>query len=106
MGFSSPADDYVMPSLTPEYLCRITANSLTIETSSGYAVIERTTRFDRGDILLASLDGHSYFGKWMGSAFITEDGEAIEGEALNDLIVVGVLTYTILRVREDRTSVI
>ncbi len=106
MGFPSPADDYVMPNLTPEYLCGVSANSLTIETSSGYAVIERTTRFDRGDILLASLDGHSYFGKWMGSAFITEDGEAIEGDELDNLVVIGVLTFSIDRVKEDSSPTV
>ncbi|MDR6616597.1 DNA polymerase V [Klebsiella sp. 1400] len=34
-------------------------------------------------------------------AFITSDGEAIEGEALDDVEVIGVVTYTIHDVMQD-----
>jgi DNA polymerase V len=32
----------------------------------------------------------------MGTAFITEDGEAIEGEALEDIVVLGRVTYLLI----------
>lgn len=41
MGFPSPATDYAESTLTVSYLCGINGNSVVIETSSGYAVIER-----------------------------------------------------------------
>jgi DNA polymerase V len=41
----------------------------------------------------------------MGSALITEDGEAIEGDALDDVVVHGVLTHTINRIKEDDVAV-
>lgn len=47
----------------------------------------------QGDVLLASLDGRSYFGKILGQAFITHDGDAIEGECLDELQVIGVVTH-------------
>ncbi|HCM9219158.1 TPA: hypothetical protein N5K94_000190 [Enterobacter hormaechei subsp. steigerwaltii] len=36
---------------------------------------------------------HAY---WAGDALITDDGEAIEGEALDDVRLVGVVTHTII----------
>ncbi len=40
-----------------------------------------------------------------GRALITEDGEAIEGEALDDITVAGVVTHTIIDVRSDSVAV-
>lgn len=40
-----------------------------------------------------------------GRAFITRDGEAIEGEALDDVTVIGVVTFTICDVRQDNAVV-
>ncbi|WMM91462.1 hypothetical protein [Klebsiella phage KpF5] len=37
----------------------------------------------------------------MGRAFITRDGEALEGEALDDVTVVGVVTFVINRIGKD-----
>ncbi len=37
----------------------------------------------------------------MGRAFITRGGEAIEGEALDDVTVVGVVTFVINRIGKD-----
>ncbi|WP_312284678.1 hypothetical protein [Yokenella regensburgei] len=42
----------------------------------------------------------------MGSAFITEDGEAIEGDELDNLVVIGVLTFSIDRVKEDSSPTV
>jgi DNA polymerase V len=40
-----------------------------------------------------------------GRSLITEDGEAIEGEALDDVTVIGVVTFTICDVRRDNAVV-
>lgn len=37
----------------------------------------------------------------MGQSFITEDGEAIEGEALEDVLVIGKVTYFVNRAGDD-----
>ncbi|MEL0550760.1 hypothetical protein [Raoultella lignicola] len=45
------------------------------------------------------------FSRISGRAFITRDGEAIAGDALDDVHVLGVVTFTIIDVREDRSPV-
>lgn len=101
MGFPSPASDYIERTLTPEILCSIDANCHVIETSSGYAVIDRSLKPANGDLVLAMYDGRCQFAKVMGKSLITDDGEAIEGEALDGVTVFGVLTYTINSLHDD-----
>lgn len=101
MGFPSPAADYAQRALTVDALCQMDANCRIVETDTGYAVIDRSSRPVEGETVLATFDGRAQFAKWMGWALITEDGETIEGEALDDVIVHGVLTFTINRVRDD-----
>ncbi|ANR77020.1 hypothetical protein BBB57_01355 [Kosakonia sacchari] len=101
MGFPSPAADYAQRALTVDYLCQVDANCRIIETDSGYAVIDLSSRPGEGETVLATFDGRAQFAKWMRGVLITEDGEAIEGEALDGVTVHGLLTYTINRVRDD-----
>ena len=42
----------------------------------------------------------------MGESFITEDGEALEGKALDDVIVLGRVTYFVSRADEDNSPVL
>ena len=104
-GFPSPATDYVESRLTPESICGINANSLVIETSSGYAVVEKGSRPKAGEYVLVSWLGRSYFARPAGKALITEDGEAIEGDALDDVEVIGVVTWLVNRTRDDDAPV-
>lgn len=105
MGFPSPAMDYAENQLTPEFICGINANSLIIETSSGYAVVERGSKPKTGDYVLVSWLGHNYFARPAGKSLITEDGEAIEGDALDDVEVIGVVTWLVNRTRDDEAPV-
>jgi len=89
MGFPSPAQDYVQRPLCLNELFNVNGNTLLIETSSGWAVIDKSKRPDPGIVLLVNVDGYNQFGRWMGDALITEDGEAIEGEALDGVTVIG-----------------
>ncbi len=41
----------------------------------------------------------------MYQAIITEEGEAIEGESLEDVTIVGKVTYEVLCMHEDRRPV-
>lgn len=105
MGFPSPAMDYIETQLTPEAICGINSNSLIIETSSGFAVVERGSKPKTGDYILVSWLGHNYFARLADKALITEDGEAIEGEALDDVEVIGVVTWLVNRTRDDEAPV-
>lgn len=101
MGFVSPATDYVEERLTIDSLCGIDGNCRVIETSCGWAVINLAIRANNGDTLLVSMDGRNQFVKRHGAALITEEGEAIEGDALDDVTVHGVLTHTLNCVKND-----
>ena len=89
MGFPSPAQDYVQRPLCLNELFNVNGNTLLIETSSGWAVIDKSRRPDPGIVLLVNVDGYNQFARWIGDALITEEGEAIEGEALDGVTVIG-----------------
>ncbi|HBY6349962.1 hypothetical protein [Klebsiella variicola] len=103
MGFPSPANDYAEQRLTVSTLCHFDANCRVIETSSGYAIIDISRRAKQGDHVLISFAGSIQFASVRGRSLITPDGEAIEGDALDDVLVEGVVTFLINRVyqRED-----
>lgn len=86
-------------------MCGTGPNARIIETDSGYAVIDVSLKPRQQSTVLIAYDGLTDFAKVMGRAFITRDGEAIEGEALDDVNVIGVVTFTICDVRGDNTVV-
>ncbi|MBL5963939.1 hypothetical protein I7V30_01465 [Lelliottia amnigena] len=100
MGFPSPATDYIEDRLTVDKLCHIDMNCRVIGTDSGWAVINIALPVIPGVVVLATFDGRNHFAKVMGRSLITEDGEAVEGEALENVVVHGVVTFTINSVRE------
>lgn len=100
IGFPSPSADYVSATLTSDTICcGLTSKSLVIQTSEGATIVDRGLAVRQGNIFLAILDGRSYFGKILGQAFITHDGDAIEGECLDELQVIGVVTYFVTDTR-------
>lgn len=105
MGFPSPAKDYVEKRLSADSLCGTGPNTRIIETESGYAVIDISLKPKQQSTVLISYDGLTDFVKIMGRSFITRDGEVIEGDALDEVHVVGVVTYTIVDVRQDSLPV-
>lgn len=104
MGFPSPAADYVAPRLSPEIICDIGMDSRILETSSGFAVIEPVTRLVQGQVLLILSGGQTQFARFMGKALITEDGEAIEGDAVEGVEVMGRVTFFINSTDADDDS--
>ena len=67
----------------------------------GFAIIEPVVNKTPGDVLLILSDGHTQFAKLMGRALITDDGEAIEGAALEQIEVLGRVTFFINRAIDD-----
>ncbi|RTO56566.1 hypothetical protein EKN65_20170 [Enterobacter cloacae] len=76
-----------------------------VETQEGYVIIENSSLYKRGDTLLIWFCGRQQHAYWAGDALITDDGEAIEGEALDDVRLVGVVTHTIRPVWVDDNPV-
>ena len=74
--------------------------TVTVGIAEKYSV-DLSLKVTQGSVLLIRLAGELQFAKLMGESFITEDGEAIEGESLEDVIVVGTVTYFVNRAGED-----
>ena len=90
--------NYAFEAVTEQYL---PPSASIVETQDGYDVIDNSTLFKRGDTLLIWFCGRQQHAYWAGDALITDDGEAIEGEALDDVRLVGVVTHTIHPVSLD-----
>lgn len=101
MGFPSPAADYLSSRLTVDMFCGISMNSRILETSEGYAVIDVSLNAKQGDTLAVLAGGEVQFVKLAGKALISEDGEAIEGSALEEVVVIGRVTFFIIRALSD-----
>ncbi|MBM6605598.1 hypothetical protein JTF19_05385 [Enterobacteriaceae bacterium RIT814] len=100
MGFVSPAGDYIERRLNPEDLLT-TDQSRIVETATGYAVIEPVTKLRQGQVLLILSGGYTQYAKLQGRSLITDDGEAIEAEAMEEVEVMGRVTYFINRTLDD-----
>lgn len=105
MGFPSPASDYVEQRLSVNSICNVGPSTLLFETSGGYAVVDVSLKPKQGVQVMVCYEGHNQIAKFMGKSLITEDGEAIEGEALDDVAVAGVVTHIIVDVRSDSVAV-
>ena len=97
MGFPSPAKDYAESRLTITSMCGYDGNCRTVETSAGYAIINVANKPHPGDTVLISYCGRTEFAILQGRALIVPEGESIEGEALNDTTVLGVVTHFLNR---------
>lgn len=87
---------------TIDSICGVSTTKGLMPTATGYAVVEANPgKLEQGCLVVISLYGATQFAKLMGQAFITEDGEAIEGEALEDIVVLGRVTYFVNRAGED-----
>ncbi|SYD72718.1 protein UmuD-like protein [Klebsiella pneumoniae] len=105
VGFPSPASDYVEGRLTVDKLCSIGPNTRLFERSGGYVVLDISLMPSQGSQVLIQHGGGTELATLRGRSLITEDGEAIEGEALDDVSVIGVVTFTICDVRQDNAVV-
>ncbi|CAM7889194.1 hypothetical protein [Enterobacter hormaechei] len=76
-----------------------------VETQEGFDVIDSSSLGKHGDTLLIWFCGRQQHAYWAGDALITDDGEAIEGEALDDVRLVGVVAHTISPVWVDDNPV-
>ncbi|MFP8467420.1 S24/S26 family peptidase [Klebsiella grimontii] len=104
-SFPSPAADYIESALTVTAACNIGANSHVIETDRGYVVLDLSLKVKQGSILLIRSAGELQFAKLMGRSFITVEGESIEGDAMDEVEVLGVATHVINDMRQDDSPV-
>ena len=105
MGFPSPSTDYVEQRLSVNSICNVGPNTRVFERDGGYVVLDISLKPKQGSQLLIQHGGGTELATLRGRALITEDGEAIEGEALDDVTVAGVVTHVICDVRSDSLAV-
>ncbi|MDK6952636.1 hypothetical protein QP384_18215 [Klebsiella pneumoniae] len=105
MGFPSPATDYVEQRLSVNSICNVGPNTRVFERDSGYIVLDISLKPKQGSQVLIQHGGGTELATLRGRSLITEDGEAIEGEALDDVTVAGVVTHVICDVRSDSVAV-
>ena len=67
-----------------------------IETPDGFVIVDRSVKMKPGDEVAFQYDGYPMVGKLFASGLITQDGETIDGEGLEGIIVLGKVTATIL----------
>ena len=94
MAFPSPAIDYVEQRLSPESLMQVTQSSIIIPTDEGYAVAEPGYKVKKGRTVLLDVSGKMMFAEVGDGVFKTNDG-IIEGDALDDARVLGVVTFMV-----------
>lgn len=96
MGFPSPATDYIEDGicLNRLFIPHPSATSL-VEFGGLQYVIDRSVTPGPGSVVCYEMFGEVAIGKFMGRAIITPDGDAIEGEALSEVIVLGAVVLTI-----------
>ncbi|KQN56712.1 hypothetical protein [Erwinia sp. Leaf53] len=101
MAFPSPATDYAEKELClNELMIAHTSDTTMIHVPGRILVVDRSLQPEQGDKVAFELFGSGYVGKLMGGALITEDGEAIEGQALEDVQLLGVVTWVLHETRE------
>lgn len=78
-----------------EQLCGVNRYSCLVETSGGYALFQPDLVPSNGTRVLVNAFGQLQLAVVMGGSLITEDGECIEGDALDEIDVMGVVTFFI-----------
>ncbi|OVX47065.1 hypothetical protein BME27_26210 [Klebsiella pneumoniae] len=86
-------------------ICNVGPNTRVFERDGGYVVLDISLKPKQGSQVLIQHGGGTELATLRGRALITEDGEAIEGEALDDVTVAGVVTHVICDVRSDSLAV-
>ncbi|MCG7388736.1 phage repressor protein [Pantoea sp. ACRSB] len=79
----------------PDY-AHFTSSSFRIETQDGFVIVDSAERANPGDEVAFQYDGYPMIGILFSSGLITPDGETLEGEVMDRIIVLGKVTATIL----------
>lgn len=103
MGFPSPAQDYIENrlDLNRVFIMHPSATSL-FESSGLQYLVDSALKPSQGHLICFELFGNQSIGRMAGRAIITEDGEAYEGDTLEEVTVLGVVVLTITPLYFDR----
>lgn len=72
------------------------ANMMHIDTPDGFVLVGVSLTVAFGDIVAFQFDDYPQIGKLFRTGIITQDGETIDGQGLEGIIVLGKVTATIV----------
>lgn len=107
MGFPSPAKDYAERLLDlNELMVSSPASTIMVDTADGLAVVDKSLKPRQGDTIYFVAWDKLQLGRLTRNAIICEDGDTIEGEPLEEVTVIGVVAWGIIRAwSEERPTI-
>lgn len=107
MGFPSPASDYIEKRIDlNDVLMPHRNNMILIETQDGFVLADKSLKPVSGDKVAFQIGEFPQLGKLFRTGIITSDGETIDGEGLEGIIVLGKVTAEIIAVYEPLRPII
>ncbi|MFY1040336.1 phage repressor protein [Pantoea agglomerans] len=101
MGFPSPASDYIERRIDlNDVLMPHRNNMILIETPDGFVLADKSLKPAPGDKVAFQIGEFPQLGRLFRTGIITSDGETIDGEGLEGVIVLGKVTSEVLAVYE------
>ncbi|MBD8157209.1 phage repressor protein [Pantoea agglomerans] len=107
MGFPSPASDYIEKRVDlNDVLMPNRNNMILIETPDGFVLADKLVKPVPEDRVAFQLGEFPQLGRMFRTGIITSDGETIDGEGLEGIIVLGKVTSEVLSVHEPSRPII
>ncbi|MGC0845397.1 phage repressor protein [Pantoea agglomerans] len=102
MGFPSPASDYIERRIDlNDVLMPHRNNMILIETPDGFVLADKSLKPALGDKIAFQIGEFPQLGRLFNTGIITSDGETIDGEGMEGIIVLGKVTAEIVSVYEQ-----
>ena len=102
MGFPSPASDYIERRIDlNDVLMSHRNNMILIETPDGFVLADKSLKPVPGDKIAFQLGEFPQLGRLFSTGIITSDGETIDGEGMEGIIVLGKVTAEVVSVYES-----
>lgn len=107
MGFPSPASDYIERRIDlNDVLMPRRNNMILIETPDGFVLADKSLKPALGDKIAFQIGEFPQLGRLFTTGIITSDGETIDGQGLDGIIVLGKVTAEITCVYEANRPII
>jgi DNA polymerase V len=102
MGFPSPAQDYAERRIDLNALMVLhPAATLFIPTTDGMVLVDKSMKPKVGDVVYFEAWGTFQVGRLGKYYIVCQDGETIDGEALENVTIIGTVTFEVLHVHEE-----
>jgi len=107
MGFPSPANDYIEKRIDlNDVLMPHRNNMILIETPDGFVLADKSVKPKSGDKVAFQIGEFPQLGRLFRTGIITSDGETIDGEGMDGIIVLGKFTAEVMSVHEPSRPII